>query len=162
MKTDITDPAVNPKRLPLWKSALEDLRAKGIAYGQTIPLPELEEALCSRDHEREFNLAISKIRRELEKDGFYLSGRGKKASGVFTVIPARSNLGIAKNRQHQASDELARAVVLLTNTLTDGWTVEEKRKLTSSLERLQTKRALETKAVKILEVLKTHSPKLLE
>lgn len=157
MNTD-TEPEV--LRLPLWKNALEAMREDGIAYGKTYEADWLEKMLkCSRE-EMKFGLAISEIRRELEKDGYYLSGRGQKGN-QFVVLPPESNADVMAGYQRAAVDALKRGVILGTNTRLDSLTDSDRKRHESLLERMATKAVLMQRSGAVAKIIHDTAPKLL-
>lgn len=128
-------------RLPIWKHALDQMREEGIAYGKTFPAEWFEKQLRTARDTMGFGLAISEIRRELEKDGFYISGRGQKGDQYVILEPA-SNQDVMLGYGRAALDALKRGVILGTNTRLDTLTANERRKHESILEKLAVRLAL--------------------
>lgn len=151
-----------PKKLPLWSSCVETLKTHAMVnYGQSIDAAFFEaELLCQRDS-IEFSLAISQIRRELELDGFYLSGRGQKGN-QFVILPPASNANIMDAYSRAALDALRRGVILGTNTRLDTLTESEKRRHEGILERLATRAALVARSSQIIKVINKTAPGLLQ
>lgn len=148
-------------KLPLWKHTLDKMRAGVIVYGQTFTAEYFEDNLKCKRETMQFGLAIAEIRRELEKDGFYLSGRGQK--GVqFVILPPSGNADVMKCYQRQAADALRRGVILGTNTRLDTLTDAERRKHESVLERMAIKAVLMNRASAVVATLKRHHPELLK
>lgn len=128
-------------RLPLWKACLDDILEEGVSHGQVFKAEFFEEKLrCTRD-QMQYGLAISEIRRELEKIGLYLSGRGQNQS-QFVVLPPECNADIMLHYQRVAMDSFRRSVILGTATKTDLLTDSEKQRHNAILERLANKVAL--------------------
>lgn len=139
MKTD-TEP-VEVCRLPLWRNCLEEMQKAGVQHGQTYKAEWFEERLkCARDDMR-FGLSISEIRRELEKDGFYLSGRGQGGT-QFVVLPPENNADVMLGYQRAAIDALRRGVVLGTNTRLDLLKPNDRQRHEKMLEKMATKAVL--------------------
>jgi hypothetical protein len=151
----------NLRKLPLWKSCLEEMRSQSMVnYGEVIDAPFFEERLeCKRDS-MEFGLAVSNIRRELEEDGFYLSGRGQKGN-QFVILPPASNANVMNAYSRAAVDALKRGVILGTNTRLDTLTESERRRHEGILERLATRAALAVRSQQIGEFIRRTKPKLL-
>lgn len=148
-------------RLPLWKNALDEMRATGIAYGQVYESEFFENHLkCTRD-DMKFGLAVSEIRRELEKDGFYLSGRGQKGA-QFVILMPESNSDVMAQYQRAALDSLKRGVILGTNTRLDSLSDSDRRKHESLLQKMATKCVLMQRAGKIQEAMEKYAPNLLK
>ncbi len=93
------------------------------------------------DPQMQFSLAISEIRKELEMDGFYLSGRGQKGCQYIILAPA-SNQKVMASVQRASIRAMARGVILGTNTRLDSLTANERRKHESLLEKMATRLAL--------------------
>lgn len=135
------EPNPNVVRLPLWKNALESMQQDGLAHGKTYKTEFFEEHLkCTREDMR-FGLAISEIRRELEKDGYYLSGRGQQGN-QFVILPPENNADVMLGYQRAAIDALKRGVVLGTNTRLDLLKPSDRQRHERMLERMATKAAL--------------------
>lgn len=148
-------------RLPLWKNALDLLVQQGLSYGQTIPATWFEEQLrCKRDDMR-FGLSVSEIRRELEKLGFYLSGRGQKGS-QFVILAPEANSDKMQSYSRVASDALSRGVILGTNTRLDLLSDQDRRKHEGILQRMATKAVLIRRAESVRKIVNKHEPKLLK
>ena len=128
-------------RLPLWRSCLDEIRENGVEYGQTFTADYFEKWLrCKRDT-MTFGLGVSEIRRELEEDGFYLSGRGQKGN-QFVIVPPSSNINVMRAREREAITALKRGVILGTNTQMDLLSPSERRRHEQACERMGTKAAL--------------------
>lgn len=148
-------------KLPLWRSALDELSRDGVNYGQTISAAWFEKHLrCERDS-MQFGLAISEIRRELEKQGFYLSGRGQKRN-QFVILPPASNSKVMENYGAMAVDALKRGVILGTNTRLDSLNPSERQRHQGVLERMALKAVLLHRSQSIAKVLKESHPNLLK
>lgn len=144
-------------RLPLWKSCLDDMLTEGVNYGSTYSAAFFEDKLkCLRDS-MQFGLDISEIRRELEKQGMYISGRGQKGN-QFVILPASSNARQMECYQSQAIDALKRGVILGTNTRLDLLSDIERRKHERVLERMAVRSALIKHTAKVVRVLHKHQP----
>ena len=151
-----------PRRLPLWRSCLDEMTTKSmINYGASIPAEFFEEQLKCERSSMEFGLAISNIRRELEQDGFYLSGRGQKGS-QFVILQPASNVDVMAGYSRAAIDALRRGTILGTNTRLDTLSESERRRHEGLLERLATKAALVHRSSQVADVVRKHSPKLLQ
>lgn len=156
--SDEQEPAV--LRLPLWKNALQEMQKEGVGYGQTWDAEFFEKHLkCARDDMR-FGLGISEIRRELEKDGFYLSGRGQKGN-QFVVLPPESNADVMKCYQRAAADALSRGVILGTNTRLDTLNDPDRKKHENTLYKMATKAVLMQRSGAVAKILKKEAPALL-
>jgi transketolase len=125
-------------KLPEWKHCLKKLRKRGINYGESYPTEFFEKHLRKERDTLEFGMDMYQIRKELEKEGYYLSGRGQKGK-QYVILDAGSNVNIMKNYQRQALRSLKRGVILGTNTSMDVLDENEKDKH---------KRVLETMAIK--------------
>lgn len=160
MKTNPDSDEHEVLRLPLWKNALDEMRQQQITYGMSWTAEWFENQLkCNRD-DMKFGLGISEIRRELEKDGFYLSGRGQKGA-QFVILMPESNASVMSAYQRAAVDALKRGVILGTNTRLDSLSDADRRKHESLLQRMATKCVLMQRSAKIAEVLENTAPKLL-
>lgn len=147
-------------RLPLWKACLDSMREEGLSYGKTFTSEFFEGKLkCERDS-MSFGLSLHQIRRELEEDGFYLSGRGFKGT-QFLILPPESNRDVMASYQRQALDALKRGVILGTNTRVDLLPPADKKKHEAMLEKLATRAALMSRSRLIAKAILKHSPDLL-
>lgn len=156
----IEDQSVELVRLPLWRACVDAMRAEGIEYGKTYPAEYFERHLrCKRD-DMKFSLAISKVRRELEKSGFYLSGRGQKGNS-FIILTSDSNQNVMQNYSSIALDALKRGVILGTNTRLDTLSAEARRRHEAVLEKMATRAILFQRSDQVADVLKKGKSKLL-
>lgn len=153
---ETTDENPDVLRLPLWKNALEDMRETGLHHGQVFEAEYFEKQLKCERHEMKFGLAISEIRRELEKDGYYLSGRGQKGN-QFVILPPESNADVMAQYQRAAVDALRRGVILGTNTRLDSLTDSDRKRHESMLERIATKAVLIQRSAHFGKMLKNKS-----
>lgn len=148
-------------RLPLWKNALEAMRESGLAHGQVWEAEFFEGHLkCTRE-DMKFGLSISEIRRELEKDGFYLSGRGQKGA-QYVILPPECNADVMAQYQRAAIDALKRGVILGTNTRLDTLSDSDRRRHEGMLEKLATRAVLMQRSGQIAKAIKESNPKLLQ
>jgi hypothetical protein len=147
-------------RLPLWKNCIDEMRKQGIAYGQTFHAEFFETHLRTKRDSITFGLSISEIRRELEKDGYYLSGRGGKGD-QWQILPPESNSNVMECYQRAAVDALKRGVILGTATRLDTLSEDQRRKHEAVLQRLAIRAALVSRAGRVERVLKQSAPELL-
>lgn len=141
-----------PIRLPLWKACLDEMLEQGVAHGQTYETKWFEERLrMTRDCMR-FGLDISEIRRELEKRGYYLCGRGQNGN-QYVILPPENNADVMAAYSREATRALARGVILGTNTRLDLLSAEDRRRHESMLAKLATKAALCAKPKQTLEAM---------
>lgn len=160
MKTKTEPEEIEVLRLPLWKNALEEMRNEGVNYGKVYEADFFEKHLKASRDDMKFGLAVSEIRRELEKDGFYLSGRGQKGAQYVVLMP-EGNSDVMAAYQRAALDALKRGVILGTNTRLDSLSDSDRRKHENLLQRMATKCVLMQRSVKIAEALEKSAPKLL-
>ncbi len=147
-------------RLPLWKSCLETMRKDSVSYGKTYPAEYFEKALKVTRDTMQFGLAISEIRRELEMDGFYLSGRGQNGN-QYVILPPENNQDVMRSYQRAALDALKRGVILGTNTRLDLLESEDRRRHEALLEKLAIRTLLFKKTGEVAKILKENHPKVL-
>jgi len=152
---------LQPVRLPLWKNCIDEMRKGGVAYGQTYNAEFFEKHLRTTRESISFGLAISEIRRELEKDGFYLSGRGGKGD-QWQILPPESNSNVMECYQRAAVDALKRGVILGTATRLDTLNDDQRRKHEAVLQRLAIRAALINRSSKIVKAIEKTNPQLLE
>lgn len=150
----------NLTRLPLWKSCVESMLAEGVQFGKTYSAEYFEEKLKCGRFEMKFGLAVSQIRRRLESDGFYLSGRGLKGDSFIILKPNR-NQDVMSSYASEALDALKRGVILGTNTRVDLLTDEERRRHESLLEKLAARMIFCKKTKTVLGVIEKHHKQLL-
>lgn len=137
------------------------MKSEGIEYGKTYPADFFEKHLKVDRDSMKFGLDISEIRRELEKAGFYLSGRGQKGHQFIILQPA-SNRNVMASYSRQAVEALKRGVILGTNTRLDTLNAEDRRRHESALERIAVKAALISRATSIHKAIQKTNPQLLE
>lgn len=118
---------MNTIKLPEWKSCLEQMRSDGLEYGRVFTAEFLELHLGMKRDEMRFSLAISEIRRHLEKEGMFLNGQGQKGES-FTIVPPEENAKVGTRYAYAATDALRRAHVLLETTPLETLTAEQRRK----------------------------------
>lgn len=129
------------RRLPLWKNCLDVMRQQGVEYGKEFSTAFFEAELSQPAHSMRFSIDISRIRRELEKDGFYLSGQGMNGH-AFVVVPAADNHEVMKRYLRQSRDLTVRSVTLGSATALDQLTESERMRHMQVLERAQVRQAL--------------------
>jgi hypothetical protein len=150
------------RRLPLWRSCLDEMRAMGMIHHQAIiPADFLEEKLSCKRNSLRFSLDVSSIRRELESDGFYLSGKGGHGR-QFIIIPAAANSDVMGAYSRAALDALKRGVILGTNTRLDLLSESDRRKHEGLLERMAKKFVLVKRSEQAAALIAEHDPRLLE
>lgn len=148
-------------RLPLWRNALEEMHRDGLQYGKTWKAAFFETHLRCNREDMKFGLAISEIRRELEKDGYYLSGRGQKGN-QYVILPPESNSDVMLCYQSAATDALKRGVILGTATRLDTLGESDRRKHEATLERMAIKASLMNRSRQVAKIVMEKNPKLLE
>lgn len=137
------------------------MREEGIEFGKTYPSDYFEKSLSRKRNTMEFGLAISEIRRELEKDGFYLSGRGQKGD-QFVILPAEDNVSVMQGYNRRALDALKRGVILGTNTPLQLLDSENRKRHEALLERMAVRTILIQRTQSVVDTLRKHQPKLLK
>lgn len=148
-------------KLPLWKNCLEKMIAEGVEHGKTYPADYFEAELKERRDTMKFGLGISEIRRELEKRGFYLSGRGQQGNQFIVLLP-ENNCDVMLSYQRSAIDAMKRGVILGTQTRLDMLKDEDRRRHESVLERLALRTVLFSRSKQVEKCLRKHAAKLLE
>lgn len=154
--TDTEQNQDGPVRLPIWKNALDEMRKQGLHYGKTYPAEWFETQLRAQRNTMPFGLGISEIRRELEHDGYFLSGRGQKGN-QFVILEPESNQDVMKCYGRAALNALQRGVILGTNTRLDTLSAEQRRKHQSLLEKMAVRVALVKHAGKVVASLTKNS-----
>lgn len=150
----------NILRLPLWRECVKHMQAQGVSHGQAFSAQFFEDELrCKRDS-MAFALSISEIRRALEEDGFYLTGRGQNGE-QYVVVPAAANADIMKMYGRKAADALRRGVILGTNTRLDLLGPEDRRRHEAVLEKMAIKCALLERSGAVMKALPAATKKLL-
>lgn len=141
MKIAVPFPMGQVERLPLWRNVVDEMRAGGIEHGMVFPTEWFEERLrCERDA-MAFGLAMSQIRRELEEDGYYLTGRGQKGE-QFVILPPEANRAVMRSYERAALNKLGRAVTLGAATRTELMTEADRRRHEAEMERISKRLAL--------------------
>jgi hypothetical protein len=148
-------------KLPLWKNCLEAMLAEGIEHGRTYTAEFFEEQLQEKRDTMQFSLAISAIRRELEKYGFYLSGRGQKGT-QFIILPPENNADVMLSYQSSALDALKRGVILGTQTRLDTLAETDRRRHEKILERIAIRSVLMNRSRTVVKTLGEKAQKVLK
>ena len=148
------------RRLPLWKNVVDKMRAEGIEFGKTYSAEYFEEGLSQKRDTMQFGLAVSEIRRELESNGFYLTGRGQKGD-QFVILPAGDNMKIMQEYSRRALDSLKRGVILGTNTPLNALAIDDRRKHEAILERIAIRSVLMARSGQVAKAVAKNAPKLL-
>lgn len=131
----------NVVRLPLWRECVKEMLANGVNHGDVFPSKYFEDWLRVPPDSMRFGLDISNIRRVLEQNGYYLSGRGQKGE-QFVILPPKANTSVMHAYSRSATDALKRGVILGTNTRIDLLGAEDRRRHEAMLEKMATKLAL--------------------
>ena len=148
-------------RLPLWKNCLEAMLDGGIEHGKTYSAEFFEEHLKEKRDEMKFGFAIAEIRRELEKRGYYLSGRGQ-GGNQFIILPPENNMEVMLGYQRRAIDALKRGVILGTQTRLDLLQPTDRRRHESILEKIAIRTALMCRTKTVVRALGDKAAKLLK
>lgn len=139
-------------RLPLWRECVKDMLKIGIEHGKIFESEYFEKWLrCSRD-DMQFGLQISEVRRALEEEGYYLSGRGQHGK-QYIIVPPEINADVMRSYGRKAADALRRGVILGTNTRLDLLAPEDRRRHESILEKMAIKSALIERSSAIIKAL---------
>lgn len=147
-------------RLPLWKNCLDKMRTDGISHGQVFTAEFFEKELRCQRTEMRFGLAIADIRRELETDGFYLTGRGQ-GGNQFVILPPSNNADVILQYNRRALDVTKRGLNLGSATRLDMLTESERRRLDGIVERTAVKCALLQRSGQVAKILSEAKPELL-
>lgn len=151
----------NVDRLPLWKACVEEMIAAGVKYGDVFASSFFSARLkCSQDS-MEFSLGISEIRRALEREGMYLSGRGQNGE-QFVVLPPAKNADVMMDYGRRAADALRRGVILGTNTRLDLLEPGERERHEKMLEKMAIKAALIMRSSSVVKALSSTARKRLK
>ncbi len=148
------------RKLPLWRTCVEEMLEEGVEYGQVFKAEFFEEKLDATKDTFQYSLAVSKVRRELEREGFYLSGRGQNGT-QFVILQPAHNVDIMRHYSKVARDALTRGVILGTSTRLDLLTEGERAKHETVLEKIATRQVLVSRADSIRRLVEKHEPKLL-
>lgn len=150
-------------RLPLWRNCLDEMTtgAEPAEHGRTYKAEFFEKHLKEPRNTMKFGLAISSIRRELEKKGFYLSGRGLDGN-EFIILPVENNQNVMATYQRAAIDAMARGVILGTNTRLDLLQAEDRKRHEKTLEKLAVRLAICTRTGAFLKAAGEKGQKLLQ
>ena len=132
----------------------------GVEHGQTFDSTFFEAELKEKRDTMRFGLAISEIRRELEKVGYYLSGRGQHGNQFIILMP-QDNCDVMLSYQRSAIDAMKRGVILGTQTRLDLLSDQDRRKHESVLERLALRTVLVSRSKQIKAALGDKAEKLL-
>jgi hypothetical protein len=159
-ENQIGDGSAQVVRLPLWKNCLEVMLRDGVEHGKVYEAKFFEEELRFKRDSMQFGLGVSEIRRELEKRGFYLTGRGQ-GGNQFVILPPDGNVAVMANYQRAAIDAMKRGVILGTNTRLDLLSKEDRRKHEGMLEKMAIRSALLSRTQQVRKIVEKHDPKLL-
>lgn len=131
----------NVVKLPLWRSCLEDMRQEGLNYGKTFTVEWIEGKLRSKKDSVQFGIAVSRIRQELEKDGYYLNGSGATKNGLYCLQQEAANLATMKRHNRRSRRYVMRQIRLghgtLENTLASLLTDGERKRIEQGTHRAE-------------------------
>jgi hypothetical protein len=137
------------------------MQKEGISYGQKYSAEFFEESLRAPRDAIEFKLGVHQVRRELEKSGYYLSGRGG-AGNSFVILPPSQNAEVMSQYGRLAADALKRGVILGTSTRLDTLSDGERRRHESMLERMAIKSVLIHRSSQVAHILSKSAPRLIQ
>lgn len=146
MEQEIHNPesAQVPRKLPLWKSFLEETP---IDYGYTIEADALARELGVENIDCiEYAMAVNQIRKELRKRGMVFTARGQQGER-YVVTPPATNQAEINRLQRSAISAMKQGVILGTNTPLDMLTEAERRSHEAITEKLGLRLALVTRAI---------------
>lgn len=126
MNTDQNQSEQEIRRLPLWKDWI-DRNEHRIAYGLTVTMEEMEQALDRPRDTVTFAMEVQKIRQVLRKRGMNFSERGLRGAG-FHIMPASTNADTMESMGRMAINAMAAAVVLGTQTDPNQLTDQERQR----------------------------------
>jgi hypothetical protein len=152
------------QKLPLWKSTLEEMRAKGYSYESQWPTTFFEERLHQRRDTASFAFEMLALRHAIEEeDNYYLQ---ECESGAFFRIPSASEHGdIARSFDASMRRFAVRSISLRAGTLSNPVAVltdSERRRMEKELERAAVRLVLISRARGFEHLAQKHSPKLLK
>jgi hypothetical protein len=154
--------ASEERAYPLGPGAIvEDLRAAGrLKYGEMIECEFFEKRLTKRRHDPFFHVQVSGIRRLLEEEGLYLSGRGLKGN-AYRIAEAHENANHVVGHMKHSRREAKRAVILGSTTDTSQLTDAERLRHESVTNKAAVSLALLKRTDAVAELVNKYSPKLL-
>lgn len=118
--------------LPLWRGCLKEMQEDGIDYGKVYEIDWFVDRLRSKPESIQFRMAIQRIRRKLEEEGFVLTERGA-ADGTMRIAYANENADNMIGKNRAAFKLMARSVVLGQATKASALNEDEKRRHDSVL-----------------------------
>jgi hypothetical protein len=145
METENTE-TQNVSIHPIWKQCLQNMKKDGIEYGKQYTAEYFEKELRANRKDMKFGLMIAEIRRQLEHDGYYLSGKGGHGN-MWVIVMQQQNVNVMYNYQSKAIDALKRGVILGTNTRLDLLDEQDRRRHESMLEKIAMRSALVTRRI---------------
>lgn len=148
-------------RLPLWRNCVEKMIKEGVEHGKTYSAEFFEDQLKAPRDSMGFGLGISEIRRELEKQGYYLSGRGQ-GGNQFIILPPENNQDVMAHYQRMAADALKRGVILGTNTRLDLLPAEARKRHEGLLEKIAIRSVLMSRTQLVKKIVEKHDKQLLQ
>lgn len=145
MSTEQIEQQQDIRSLPLWKDWI-DRNEHRIAYGFTVTMEEMEEALGGKRGTVAFNIDVFKIREALRHRGMNFSERGLRGSG-FHVMPANSNANTMEGMARAAVNALTAAVVLGSTTDQSQLTDQERQRHEAATQKAAARLALLSRKV---------------
>ena len=140
MNTEQIESQPDIRTLPLWKDWI-DRNEHRIAYGLTVTMEEMEQALDGIRETAAFNLDVQKIRDALRHRGMNFSQRGLRGGG-FHIMPPNTNADTMEGMARAAVNALTAAVILGSNTDHGQLTDQERQRHDSVVQKAANRLAL--------------------
>lgn len=145
MSTEQIEQQQDIRSLPLWKDWI-DRNEHRIAYGFTVTMEEMEEALDGKRGTVAFNLDVQKIRAALRHRGMNFSQRGLRGEG-FHIMPPNTNADTMEGMARAAVNALTAAVVLGSTTDQSQLTDQERQRHDAATQKAAARLALLSRKV---------------
>jgi hypothetical protein len=151
-------------KLPLWRRALEQMRAAGLDYEKAWPVEFFEKEFRANKDAPSFAFEMMGLRKELEdEDGYYL--RSSENGKQFYIVAASAVEDVAQGFEQKLRRFAKRAICLRSSTLTNEkakLTEDERRRMEQNLERASVRLLLISRQQSIAKAVNETAPNLLQ
>ena len=148
---------------PTWKHALDVLREKGLAYGQTITCKELASLMRCTPESPQFAFGMISLRHAIEhEDGYYM--RSIDSGAAFRIVAAEEHENVAETFDSKVRRFAVRSINIRSATLMNpnaNLTDATRARMESQLEKASIRLALISRAGSVVKGLGDKAQKLL-
>ncbi len=152
-----------PARLPLWRHALDRMRAGGYSYGSHWKTEFFEQIFRCQRESNQFRFEMMALKQAIEEeDGYYL--RSSENGDLWNIPLAFGHEETARSFDQKLRRYAVRSINLRSATLMNPkaeLTDSERRKMEHNLEKASVRLLLISRQQSVVNSLKDHSPKLL-